>query len=78
MGDNYRSAIRCESCKHQTVASEVTVMSQGYRKSMTWGTLPTQDEFDAAFEAANCRNGVYHITLSSSDARDCDGLQRCG
>jgi DNA-directed RNA polymerase subunit RPC12/RpoP len=25
-GDNYRSAIRCEQCKHQTIDTKVTVM----------------------------------------------------
>lgn len=31
-----------------------------YRKSMTYGVMPTREAFDAAFEAA-CPNGRFHF-----------------
>jgi hypothetical protein len=42
-------------------------------KSMTWGTLPPKEEFDAAF-AAECPYG-YHIVMGRSDGESCNGLK---
>ena len=39
---------------------------------MTYGTLPTREEFDTAFER-ECPKG-YHVELGPSDAEACDGF----
>jgi hypothetical protein len=42
-------------------------------QSMTYGELPSWEEFDAAFDR-EVPKGKYRITLSHSDARACDGF----
>lgn len=42
-------------------------------QSMTYGTLPTREEFEAAFDR-QCPNG-YEIQLSDSDSRAADGFR---
>jgi hypothetical protein len=42
------------------------------RQSMTYGQLPSREDFDAAFDREV--EGKYRITLSQSDARACDGF----
>jgi len=42
-------------------------------QSMTYGQLPTREEFDAAFERGVPGNR-YRISLSHSDAMACDGF----
>ena len=49
-------------------------MSDTLRQSMTYGTLPTFEAFEAAFEA-ECPRGTYEITLGSSDSRAVDGFK---
>jgi hypothetical protein len=41
---------------------------------MTYGQLPTREEFDAAFER-EIAGTKYHITLSRSDAESCEGFR---
>ncbi len=41
--------------------------------SMTYGTMPSRGEFDAAFDR-ECPNGKYNIRLGSSDSRAMDGF----
>jgi hypothetical protein len=43
------------------------------RQAMTYGILPTREQFDAAFEHAVPGNR-YRITLSRSDAEACEGF----
>jgi len=43
------------------------------RQSMTYGQLPTREEFDAAFEA-EVTGSKYRIVLSDSDAESCEGF----
>ena len=42
------------------------------RQSLTYGQLPSREDFDVAFEREVI--GEYRITLSHSDARTCDGF----
>jgi hypothetical protein len=42
------------------------------RQSMTYGQLPSREDFDAAFDREV--QGRYRITLSYSDSRACDGF----
>ena len=42
-------------------------------RSMTWGQLPSYEEFVAAFYEM-CPPKGYGITLGPSDSRACDGL----
>jgi hypothetical protein len=42
------------------------------RQSMTYGTLPSREDFDAALDREV--SGKYRITLSQSDSRACDGF----
>ena len=44
------------------------------RQSMTYGQLPSREEFDAAF-TQEVQSGRYRITLSHGDSRACDGFQ---
>lgn len=44
------------------------------RKSMTFGEMPTREEFGEAFET-ECPNGEYRISLASSDAAACEGTR---
>jgi hypothetical protein len=43
------------------------------RQSMTYGQLPTREEFDAAFESET-EGGSYRIALGPSDAESCEGF----
>lgn len=43
--------------------------------SMTYGTLPTFEQFDSAFDAAELRDGRYHITLGAADSRACENFR---
>ena len=46
-------------------------------QSMTYGELPSRDDFDSAWDrldrAGELRGGLYHISLSESDSRAVDG-----
>ncbi len=42
-------------------------------KSMTYGVMPSHEDFDAAFER-ECPNG-YNITLGASDSKAVDGFK---
>ena len=44
------------------------------RQSMTYGTLPTREVFDATFDLCVKASG-YRIQLGSSDSRACDGFK---
>lgn len=41
-------------------------------QSMTYGTLPTREEFDAAFER-ECPKG-FNVMLGATDSEACDGF----
>lgn len=41
---------------------------------MTYGTLPTYEEFEAAFDD-QCPRGTYNIMLGSSDAQACENFK---
>jgi len=49
-------------------------MSETLRQSMTYGTMPTFEEFEAAFDA-ECPRGTYSIRLGASDSRTVDGFR---
>ena len=43
-------------------------------KSMTYGTLPSFEEFGMAFDN-ECPNGTFSLTLSRADSRAADGTR---
>lgn len=57
----------------QDVQEEIEVETT----SMTYGTLPTWDEFEAAFDR-ECPRGTYNIRLAGDDSESVEGFKLGG
>lgn len=49
-------------------------MAQTQQISMTYGVLPTREQFSEAFDR-ECPRGQYNIRLGASDSRTVDGFK---